>query len=137
MRAATAGRVLLLYSALRQVSIALGVSIGGHAQAVRPLYRPGARIAVQRHRQAGDRLVLLTSSSNYVGEAVCEDLGLDACVCNRFEVDAEGRQECQQQEQRQSQHHRPRDNAVERHHTEQNDEGKGEKGKEAYLGGLL
>jgi len=62
-----------------------------HAQAVRPLYRPGARAAVARHREAGDRLVLLTSSSNYVGEAVCADLGLDACVCNRFEVDAGGR----------------------------------------------
>ena len=62
-----------------------------HAEAVRPLYRPGARVAVARHRDAGDRVVLLTSSSNYVGEAVCEDLGLDACVCNRFEVDAQGR----------------------------------------------
>lgn len=62
-----------------------------HAQAVRPLYRPGAHAALARHRAAGERLVLLTSSSNYVGEAVAADLGLDACVCNRFEVDAAGR----------------------------------------------
>jgi HAD superfamily hydrolase (TIGR01490 family) len=62
-----------------------------HAQAVRPLYRPGVAAALARHRAAGDRLVLLTSSSNYVGEAVCRDLALDACVCNRFEIDAQGR----------------------------------------------
>jgi HAD superfamily hydrolase (TIGR01490 family) len=62
-----------------------------HAEAVRPLYRPGAPAALARHRARGDRLVLLTSASNYVGEAVCRDLGLDACVSNRFEVDADGR----------------------------------------------
>lgn len=62
-----------------------------HAEAVRPLYRPGARAALARHRTRGDRLVLLTSSSNYVGDAVCRDLGIDACVSNRFEVDADGR----------------------------------------------
>jgi uncharacterized membrane protein len=41
-RAATAGRVLLFYTALRQVSIALGVNIGGHAPMVRPLVSPMA-----------------------------------------------------------------------------------------------
>lgn len=57
---------------------------------VRPLYRPGARTAVQAHRAAGDRLVLLTSSSNYMSELVCEDLGLNDYVCNRLEVDRAG-----------------------------------------------
>lgn len=57
---------------------------------VRPLYRPGARLAIDAHRAAGDRLVLLTSSSNYMSEMVCRDLGLDDFVCNRFEVDAAG-----------------------------------------------
>jgi HAD superfamily hydrolase (TIGR01490 family) len=61
-----------------------------HALAVRPLYRPGARAALARHREAGDACVLLTSSSIYVAAAVCDDLGLDGYVCNRFEVDAEG-----------------------------------------------
>ena len=41
--AATAGRVLLFYLALRQVTCALGlVSLGGHAQMVRPLVAPMA-----------------------------------------------------------------------------------------------
>jgi HAD superfamily hydrolase (TIGR01490 family) len=57
---------------------------------VRPLFRPGARAAIDVHRAAGDRLVLLTSSSNYVSERVCTDLVLDDYVCNRFEVDGDG-----------------------------------------------
>jgi HAD superfamily hydrolase (TIGR01490 family) len=57
---------------------------------VRHLYRPGALAAVGEHRGAGDRLVLLTSSSNYVSELVCRDLGLDDFICNRFEVDERG-----------------------------------------------
>ena len=46
-RAATAGRVLLLYCAVRQFSIALGVNIGGHAQMVRPLVAPMAEAAAK------------------------------------------------------------------------------------------
>jgi HAD superfamily hydrolase (TIGR01490 family) len=57
---------------------------------IRPLYRPGGLGALRRHRDAGHRLVLLTSSSNYVSQQVCRDLALDDFVCNRFEVDAEG-----------------------------------------------
>lgn len=41
-RAATAGRVLIVYTAVRQVSIAFGVNIGGHAAMVRPLVAPMA-----------------------------------------------------------------------------------------------
>ena len=61
-----------------------------YADLVRPLFRPGAYAAVEAHRQAGERVVLLTSSSNYMSELVCRDLGLDAYVCNRVEVDATG-----------------------------------------------
>jgi HAD superfamily hydrolase (TIGR01490 family) len=57
---------------------------------VRPLFRPGGKHALDAHRAAGDRLVLLTSSSNYVSEQVCRELTLDDYVCNRFEVDADG-----------------------------------------------
>jgi len=61
-----------------------------HQSMVRPLYRPGAREAIERHRDAGDHLVLLTSASNYVSELVCDDLELDGYVCSRFEVDSHG-----------------------------------------------
>ena len=39
---ATAGRVLLLYQAVREITIALGIPIGGHAGMVRPLVAPMA-----------------------------------------------------------------------------------------------
>jgi uncharacterized membrane protein len=50
-RAATAGRVLIVYTAVRQVSIAFGVNIGGHAAMVRPLVSPMAEGAA--HAQHG------------------------------------------------------------------------------------
>jgi HAD superfamily hydrolase (TIGR01490 family) len=58
---------------------------------VRGLVRRGAREALSRHRAAGDKAWLLTSSSDYLSEAVVRDLALDGALCNRFEVDACGR----------------------------------------------
>jgi HAD superfamily hydrolase (TIGR01490 family) len=57
---------------------------------IRSLYRPGARLAIEQHRKSGDALVLLTSSSQYLGEHVAAELKLDAVICNRFEVDEKG-----------------------------------------------
>jgi HAD superfamily hydrolase (TIGR01490 family) len=62
-----------------------------YEEQVRPLYRPGALRALEEHRGAGEKLVLLTSSSGYLSELVARDLRLDAILCNRFEVDAQGR----------------------------------------------
>ncbi len=53
---------------------------------VRDLVRPGAHEALKHHREAGDELVLLTTSSNYLSEPVCADLGIDRWLCNRFET---------------------------------------------------
>ncbi len=48
VRAATTGRLLLLYFALRQITSALGLtSLGGHAQMVRPLVAPMAEAAAE------------------------------------------------------------------------------------------
>jgi uncharacterized membrane protein len=56
--AATAGRVLLLYAAVRQISIALGINIGGHAAAVRPLVAPLAEGAADaRHGRLSEKTV--------------------------------------------------------------------------------
>ena len=50
VRAATTGRVLLLYFILRQITAALGLtSLGGHAQMVRPLIAPMAEAAAETH----------------------------------------------------------------------------------------
>ena len=48
--------------------------------------RPGARAALERHRAAGEPLVLATTSSRYAGRAACECFGLDDLVCTTFEV---------------------------------------------------
>jgi len=47
-KSATAGRVILLYTAVRQLTIALGVKVGGHAEAVRPLIAPMAEAAARQ-----------------------------------------------------------------------------------------
>jgi HAD superfamily hydrolase (TIGR01490 family) len=54
---------------------------------VRSQMRPGARRALEEHRGEGHRLVLLTSSSQYLSEAVSEELRLDGFLCNSFEVE--------------------------------------------------
>jgi len=48
LRFATTGRILLIYLAIRQITAALGlVSLGGHAQMVRPLIAPMAEGAAE------------------------------------------------------------------------------------------
>jgi uncharacterized membrane protein len=56
-QAATAGRVILLYTLVRQVTIAVGVKVGGHAEAVRPIVAPMAEAAalVQARKHSGGR----------------------------------------------------------------------------------
>jgi len=58
VRSATAGRVILLYCLVRQVSIALGVNIGGHAGAVRPIIAPMAEGAAHaKHGALPDKAI--------------------------------------------------------------------------------
>jgi len=52
---------------------------------VQPTVRPGAYAALDRHRAAGDRLVLLTASSRQLGRAAAEHFGLDDVLANVFE----------------------------------------------------
>jgi HAD superfamily hydrolase (TIGR01490 family) len=57
---------------------------------VRPFVAPGARAVLERHRQRGERLVLLTSSSRYAAEMAREEFGLDDTLFQAYEV-REGR----------------------------------------------
>jgi HAD superfamily hydrolase (TIGR01490 family) len=57
---------------------------------VRTTYRPGALQAIEQHRREGRKLVMLTSSSNYLAELVAQELRFDSVLCNRLEVDAAG-----------------------------------------------
>lgn len=55
VHAATAGRVLILYLAIRQISSTLGlVALGGHVQMVRPLIAPMAEAAAERDAPLDD-----------------------------------------------------------------------------------
>ena len=62
-----------------------------YREQIRGLYRPGARETVLRHKDRGHKVVLLTTSSNYMSEHVVAELGLDAYLCNHYEVDDSGR----------------------------------------------
>lgn len=53
---------------------------------VRPFVAPGARPVLEAHRRAGDRLVLLTSSSRYASEMAREEFGLDDALFQVYEV---------------------------------------------------
>lgn len=57
---------------------------------LRGLYRPGGLAALDRHKQIGDMVVLLTSSTNYIADAVSDELKLATPLCTRLEVDSKG-----------------------------------------------
>jgi HAD superfamily hydrolase (TIGR01490 family) len=46
---------------------------------------PGAHAVLAGHRESGDKIVLLTSSTNYVADCIRDDLGLDAALAMRLE----------------------------------------------------
>jgi uncharacterized membrane protein len=78
-KAATAGRVVLLYTAVRQISISLGVSIGGHPGMVRPLVAPLAEGAARaRHGELPEKTVELirahAAAADNVGNFFGEDI---------------------------------------------------------------
>ncbi len=77
-KAATAGRVLLIYTAIRQISIAFGVNIGGHPQMVRPLVAPMAEAAA---RQQFKRAVLpAAASSGELPDKLAEEVRANAAA---------------------------------------------------------
>ncbi|QYM80159.1 DUF969 domain-containing protein [Horticoccus luteus] len=95
--AATAGRVLLLYTAMRQISISLGVNIGGHAGAVRPLVAPMAEAAARaRHGEVSpeisERIRAHAAAAENIGNFFGEDIfiAVGAVLLMKGFFDAEG-----------------------------------------------
>jgi len=80
VHAATTGRVLLAYLAVRQVTAALGLtSLGGHAQMVRPLIAPMAEAAAEtRHGElpqtVRERIRAYSAATDNVGLFFGEDI---------------------------------------------------------------
>lgn len=58
MQAATTGRVLLTYFAFRQITMALGLPVGGQAQTVRPLIAPMAEAAAGKPLDDDTRMLI-------------------------------------------------------------------------------
>lgn len=83
------GRAIAALAGTRAADIR-GRTESFYVRQVRPLFRPGAMKELERARDQSDRLVLLTSSSNYMAELVKEELRLDGILCNNLEVDAGG-----------------------------------------------
>lgn len=48
LKGATAGRVMLLYMLFRQITVALGMQLGGHPSFIRPIISPMAEAAVAK-----------------------------------------------------------------------------------------
>ncbi len=80
-KSATAGRVILLYTLVRQVTIALGVRIGGHAEAVRPLIAPMAEGAARaRHGEIPEKTVQLIRANAAAAENTGNFFGEDVFI---------------------------------------------------------
>jgi HAD superfamily hydrolase (TIGR01490 family) len=48
---------------------------------------PRALAAIDRHRARGDKIALLTSGTQFLAEPMARDLGCDAALCSRLEVE--------------------------------------------------
>jgi uncharacterized membrane protein len=80
-KSATAGRVILLYTAVRQMTIALGVRIGGHAEAVRPLIAPMAEAAARaQHGELPDKTTQAIRANAAAAENVGNFFGEDVFI---------------------------------------------------------
>jgi uncharacterized membrane protein len=76
---ATTGRVILVYTGVRQISIALGIALGGHAGAVRPVIAPLAEGAARaRHpgltKATAERIRAHAAAAENVGSFFGEDM---------------------------------------------------------------
>jgi uncharacterized membrane protein len=82
IRSATAGRLLIVYLALRQILSALGLTtVAGHAQTVRPLVAPMAIAAAEKQHgevdeQTSERVKAMSAATDNVGLFFGEDIFL-------------------------------------------------------------
>jgi uncharacterized membrane protein len=75
----TAGRVILIYTGVRQISIALGIALGGQAGAVRPVIAPLAEGAARARnpglsKATAERIRAHAAAAENVGSFFGEDM---------------------------------------------------------------
>jgi uncharacterized membrane protein len=79
VRAATTGRLLLIYLLARQITMAFGLPIGGQAPMVRPLVAPMAEAAAETHHgplsaETRERIRAHAAAADNVGAFFGEDI---------------------------------------------------------------
>jgi uncharacterized membrane protein len=80
-QAATAGRVVLLYTAVRQIAISLGVTIGTHASMVCPIVAPMAEAAARaRHGELPEKTRQTIRAHAAAGENIGNFFGEDIFI---------------------------------------------------------
>ncbi|HZV91733.1 MAG TPA: HAD family hydrolase [Caldimonas sp.] len=60
-------------------------------QVIDPAIRPAARTLVERHRRQGDRIVLVTSTNEFVTAPIAAAFGIDTLIATRLEHGEDGR----------------------------------------------
>jgi HAD superfamily hydrolase (TIGR01490 family) len=63
---------------------------GWFREYVIPHVQVAARAAVERHRERGDLLAIVTGASKYAANPLAKELRMDEVVCTELEVDAKG-----------------------------------------------
>lgn len=60
-------------------------------EVARPAVRPSALALVQRHREAGDRLAVVTATNEFVTRPIAALFGIDTLIATELERDGDGR----------------------------------------------
>lgn len=60
-------------------------------EVARPALKPTALALVQRHRDAGDRLAVVTATNDFITRPIADLLGIDTLIATELERDGQGR----------------------------------------------
>ena len=60
-------------------------------EVIEPTLHPAAQALVRTHRELGDRIVLVTSTNDFVTAPIAAAFGIDDLIATRLERDADGR----------------------------------------------
>ena len=55
-------------------------------QVIEPMQLPKARALLQQHRDAGDRLLIITSTNRFIVEPICQSLGVSELLATDAEI---------------------------------------------------
>lgn len=64
---------------------------GFMADVVRPALHPAAQALVQRHREAGDLLAVVTATNEFVTRPITQAFGIETLIATELQTDAQGR----------------------------------------------